>query len=183
MEQILNSRQGILTKFADLLEYPTEDYHDACRMACATIRPWCSLTAAEELDQFIAAVTGAGIEQLEELHTRTFSLAPVCIPYVGVQLFGESNFKRGDLLAGLSREMQTHGIEQGLELADYLGNVLKLSAVLSPEDLDELLSWCLRISTQRMADQVANASTPYKHLISAINTYVSELHPEVLTRV
>lgn len=179
----LNSKQELLERFADLLEYPSEDYHDQCRIACSNIRPWCSLPAAEELDRFLSAISDVTTDQLEELHTRTFSLAPVCIPYVGVQLFGESNFKRGDLLAGLSREMQNHGISPGLELADYLGNVLKLSAVLAPDELDELLSWCLRISTQRMADQIASSSTPYKHLVSAINTYVSELRPEVLTRV
>ncbi len=183
MDALSASSVALLPVLAELLDYPSEGYHDLCRRACAKVRPWCTSESAEELDRFIAAVTAVEIEELEELHTRTFSLAPVCVPYLGVQLFGENNFKRGELLAGLSREVEKHGIATGTELSDHLGSVLRLAAVLPDDELNELMTWCLCIAVERMARQIEPVESPYKHLICAINWFINRARQEVTAHV
>ncbi len=62
---------------------------------------------------------------LEELYTRTFDVQPITSLEIGYTLFGE-DYKRGALLAGLSREHTQAENDCGFELADHLGNVLRL---------------------------------------------------------
>ncbi|MCK6554281.1 hypothetical protein L6Q96_06795 [Candidatus Binatia bacterium] len=64
---------------------------------------------------------------MQELHLRTFDVQPIACLDVGYTLFGE-DYKRGALLANLSREHIEVGNDCGLELADHLPNVLRLLA-------------------------------------------------------
>src|SRR5512138_1986014 len=58
-------------------------------------------TAGSELHRFVCHVRDLSLPDLCELYTRTFDLTPVCAPYLSVHLFGESSFKRAQLMTGL----------------------------------------------------------------------------------
>ena len=81
--------------------------------------------AAEQLREFERLVPKDDALMLEELFTRTFDVQPITSLDVGYTLFGE-DYKRGALLANLSREHTQAKNDCGAELADALANVLRL---------------------------------------------------------
>lgn len=164
---------------ADLLDYPGEGFASAFQAIGARLLPLCSPDASAALSRFLAEVSPLSFEELEEIHTRTFSLAPVCIPYLGVQILGENNFKRGELLAGLARDMERLGIDPRPELPDHLAAVLRLAACLPPEQQEEVLAWLLVPAVSRMDRQADSTATPYRHLIRAISVILNDLQKEV----
>src|SRR5690606_19213981 len=99
-----------LWQLADLLDYPSGDYGGRVPGLCREIGSACGAEAGQLLDMFAVEVLQIDADRLEEIHTRTFSLAPVCPPYVGLQIFGENNFKRGDFIAMLARDLERYEI-------------------------------------------------------------------------
>jgi len=89
--------------------------------------------AAAELEQFLDAIPDSTLD-LQELHTRTFDVQSLTTLDVGYVLFGD-DYKRGELLANLTREHAQAGVDCAGELPDHLPNVLRLIAVLEDEDL------------------------------------------------
>ncbi len=81
--------------------------------------------AAEQLRELERLLPKGNALALEELFTRTFDVQPITSLDVGYTLFGE-DYKRGALLANLSREHTVAKNDCGAELADNLGNVLRL---------------------------------------------------------
>lgn len=81
--------------------------------------------AARQLGAFQAWLPGGDLVAQRELHTRTFDVQAITSLDIGYTLFGE-DYKRGALLANLSREHAEAGIDCGGELGDHLGNVLRL---------------------------------------------------------
>jgi len=75
---------------------------------------------------------------MEELYTRTFDVQAITSLDIGYTLFGE-DYKRGALLAHLSREHTQVGNDCGIELADHLTNVLRLLPKLADAALREEL--------------------------------------------
>ncbi len=167
------------TDLARLLEYPTTDVFELFAELCARVQLQCPPEAAEAIGHFAEEVAAIGSDELEERHTRTFSLSPLCVPYIGVQIFGENNFKRGDLIAGLALDLEKHGLDARPELPDHLGNVLRLCGCLSPEELEEMLTWFLSAAVEKMAQQVEHSATPYRHLIRAISLVLIDYHKEM----
>ncbi len=81
--------------------------------------------AAEQLREFERLLPTGDALALEELFTRTFDVQPITSLDVGYTLFGE-DYKRGALLANLSREHTMAKNICGAELADNMSNVLRL---------------------------------------------------------
>lgn len=81
--------------------------------------------AAEQLRELERLLPKGNPLMLEELFTRTFDVQPITSLDVGYTLFGE-DYKRGALLANLSREHTVAKNDCGAELADNLTNVLRL---------------------------------------------------------
>lgn len=108
--------------FADLLSYPTADLWqqaEACLAQLCESHP----EAAQALGTFSTSLQKRTLEQMEELYTVVFDMQPVCYPYVGYQLFGES-YKRGAFMAQLNEAYHAFGYSTGLELPDHLSVVL-----------------------------------------------------------
>ena len=62
---------------------------------------------------------------IQELFLSTFDVQAVTTLDIGFVLFGD-DYKRGELLANLNRELKNHAIDKNNELADNLANVLQL---------------------------------------------------------
>lgn len=88
----------------------------------------------EILEPFTTFVTTSSLDELQELHTRTFEVQAITTLDVGYLLFGD-DYKRAELLVNLNREHVAVGNDCGHELADHLPNVIRLLARMTDEKL------------------------------------------------
>jgi len=158
------TRERIYELLAGLVEYPTPDLPDqvaACVAALRRTHP----RAARPLARFEQFAAGAALSALEELYTSTFDLTPVCYPYVGYQLFGDT-YKRGAFLAQLNARYREHAFTAAAgELPDHLGVILRYLARTG--DM-ELVTEGLIPTLKRMIDQLKG--NPYRDVMRAILT-------------
>lgn len=116
-----------LSYFAELLEYPRGDVGQVAG-ECAALLALELPEAAVFLREFqsIAGQLDPGL--LEEIYTGTFDLDPVCYPYVGYHVFGET-YKRSMFLLALKERHRACGIAVDSELSDHVAAVLRYLAV------------------------------------------------------
>jgi nitrate reductase assembly molybdenum cofactor insertion protein NarJ len=93
-------------------------------------------SAGRALDEFSALLPLGDPLAMEELYTRTFDVQAITSLDIGYTLFGE-DYKRGALLANLSREHTLANNDCGMELADHLTNVLRLLPRLTDAEIRE----------------------------------------------
>jgi nitrate reductase assembly molybdenum cofactor insertion protein NarJ len=117
---------GYPGRVADIHEYLSGRYGDA----------------ADELDRFIGYLPGDDLQAMQELFTRSFDVQAATTLDIGYVLFGD-DYKRGILLANLSREHRNAGIDTGTELADYIPNLLRLMAVIEDEEVLHDLAYAI----------------------------------------
>lgn len=122
--------------------------------------------AQRRMRRFVAAVGGLSLVEWEELHTRTLDLSPLFAPYVGHLIWGE-NYRRGEFMADLKRDMEQHGVDLGGELPDHIEPVLRYLAVTTDplSDLVEVIGTAA--GEMRQALRSAEPANPYRHLIAA----------------
>lgn len=162
----------LLALLAPLVEYPTRSLAGqvlACRVALEPSHA----EAAAELGAFLEWLINEPVERTEETYTRTFYLAPVCIPYVSVHIFGDESFQRGDLMAKLRDHFERLGFDPGPELPDHLAVLLRFAERLTDDERAELVAYCLGGPVARMDDQIAKTSNPYRHAVRAIRLVVA----------
>ncbi|MFN7943020.1 MAG: hypothetical protein U0X73_15625 [Thermoanaerobaculia bacterium] len=118
---------------ADLFDYPARDYPTRVRRALDAVARRCE-PAARALAAFAAGLPGDGsefepleLDEIQELFTRSFDVQAITTLSVGYVLFGD-DYKRGELLVNLGRELRGVGVDGGTELPDHLPNVLRLMA-------------------------------------------------------
>ncbi len=142
--------------------YPTPTSHDALTTSVADLDG----PIGKHMRQFVAAVGQLELGEWEELHTRTLDLSPLFIPYIGYVLWGE-NYRRGEFMADLKRDMERVGIDLRGELPDHLDPVLRyLDATESP--LPDLMTDLPKaIGIMRTTLKKAESANPYRHLLAA----------------
>ena len=168
----------IYNLFADLLEYPTPALSQQAR-ACAHWIAEMAPEAAVRIDQFLTSVEALSIPRLEEIYTRTFDMQPVCYPYVGYHLFGES-YKRSAFMAQLNEGYRKYGFTPGTELPDHVAVILRfLGSRAAGRNSDfgrTLIDEGLVPTLEKIAkDLSAQTGNPYSLLISALLIVVKEL--------
>lgn len=146
---------------AQTVEYPTPALYDQTR-ECVTVLRVQRPRATRAMKRFAAYVSETPLAELEELYTKTFDLQPVCFPYVGYQLFGET-YKRGEFLAALNARYRACGFSAGADLPDHLGAVLRYLARTSDE---ALVTEGLAPALRKMIDQLDG--NPYRDALRAI---------------
>lgn len=164
--------------FADLLEYPTPDLADrvrACIEGLSAEQP----EAAEKLADFQRYLPGRSPAQMEELYTGTFDLQPVCYPYVGYQLFGES-YKRGAFMAGLVAGYRVCGFTSGRELPDHVAVILRFLALGATARNGEfgrtlLLEGLLPALEKMVGAMEGRAGNPYGAVLSALLLFLLDV--------
>ncbi|HLC23085.1 MAG TPA: hypothetical protein VJL08_01390, partial [Dehalococcoidia bacterium] len=93
--------------FAATLDYPGPALAEDA-MACRGLLAQFSSEAAGRMEEFGVFLAQTHPGQVQEVYTNAFDLQPVCYPYVGYQLFGES-YKRGMFLVKLQEEYRARG--------------------------------------------------------------------------
>lgn len=124
---IKDSTATLYDLFADLLEYPTLATTLKAGHCYSRLLGYLP-DAANVLKRFYTQIETLTLQKLEELYTITFDMQPVCYPYVGYQLFGES-YKRGAFMAQLNEAYHLSGYSAGQELPDHLAVTLRFLAL------------------------------------------------------
>lgn len=159
----------VLALVAPLLDYPCEDFFNSLDTVANSIQRKCP-DAYKNLIEFKKSLSDLNREELEELYTRTFDVAPVCSPYVSVHIYGDENFDRGNLMATLATKFEERGFKNGTELPDHLAVLLKFAKYLTDEELSELIEFCLNEPVENMSNSLKGSkkSNPYYHLFLAV---------------
>jgi nitrate reductase delta subunit len=172
MSAELGTHQALCRHFATLLSYPQGDMGDVAR-TCRDLLAECQPPAPAELARFCDFVAAQAASRLEEIYTATFDLQPVCHPYVGYQLFGESK-QRTLFLVRLQECYRRHGYVAGGELVDHLSEVLRFLA--TTQDVTaraELVSDGLLPALAKIIQGMEDGEHPYGDLLRALQGFLS----------
>lgn len=168
----------LYASFADLLSYPTAltlEQADNCLAQLRDSRPETTIT----FESFLHGLKQLELEKLKELYTTTFDMQPVCYPYIGYQLFGES-YKRGALMAQLNEAYHAFGFSVERELPDHLSVALRFlgldSANREGEFCQTLLHSGLIPALEKMLKPFgAQSGNPYFWLLSALQSFLVQI--------
>ena len=162
---------NLYASFADLLSYPTASTFaqaETCLVGLQDAHP----EAVPAFENFLSALNQIELERLKELYTTTFDMQPVCYPYIGYQLFGES-YKRGALMAQLNEAYHAFGFSAEHELPDHVSVALRFLALDAAnregEFCQSLLQSGLIPAFEKMLKPFgAQSENPYFWLLSAL---------------
>ncbi len=152
---------------AHLIAYPTPDLLSQVRDCAAALKTQRS-RATRPISYFQLFVEQATLNGHEELYAATFDLKPVCYPYIGYQLFGDT-YQRGEFLARLNARYRESGFLVQAELPDHLGVILRYLALTWDADL---VTEGMIPSLERMIEQLEG--NPYRDLLRAILAVLRE---------
>jgi nitrate reductase delta subunit len=164
----LPSTQTIAPALAGLFDEPGDDWSEQLRLVRNLLADHAP-EARANVDRFMEDIEGLSPDALRELHTRTFDLAPICVPYLTVHLFGEESFKRAGLMSGLTEAYRAAAFESNGELPDHLALVLRFAPCMDPEEWNDLVQFVLKPALKSMAAPLTNAENPYRHLLTALH--------------
>lgn len=167
-----DSTSSLFDLFAALLEYPSAETTEQARDCLEQLKPTHPETA-EALEKFVRRLDQLSLEKMRELYTVTFDMQPVCYPYVGYHLFGES-YKRGAFMAQLNEPYHSCGYSAGQELPDHLAVILRFlgldSTNRSGEFCHVLINEGLIPTLEKMLKVFgAESENPYAGLLSALH--------------
>jgi nitrate reductase delta subunit len=162
--------------FADLLSYPDGGLIPKTEACLGELRS-VHAEAAQGMEAFRCGIQNLPIEKLGELYTVTFDMQPVCYPYAGYQLFGES-YKRGAFMARLNEAYRAVGYSAGEELPDHVPVILRFlgldSANRQGEFCQTLLAEGLIPALEKMLQPFAESPNPYGQLLKALQLVLTQ---------
>ncbi len=168
---------SIYAALANALEYPEPGYREKVQLLVGTLGSRYPL-AAEQIAKFVAQTASRPVEELEELYTRTFDMAPVCVPYVTSYIYGQENFQRGELMALLKEEYRKCGLDAHGELPDHIGLLLRFLDYISEEEKQDLAKYVIRKPLKEMVSRLGEAGNPFRYLMSAVLDVIQADYPE-----
>lgn len=136
---------------AEVFQYPDETLPERIESICAFFRKSFP-EAGKELDAFRHHLPGHDVYEMQELFVRTFDVQAITTLDIGYVLFGD-DYKRGELLANLTREHRIVANNCGTELADHLPNILQLIAKLEKASAHELVQELLAPAIDKMISE------------------------------
>ncbi|MFN8463318.1 MAG: molecular chaperone TorD family protein [Anaerolineales bacterium] len=166
---------SLFDSFAALLEYPSSDFVEEAQR-CLELMRSTNPEAAELCEKFANAIEGYSPQRMQELFTTTFDMQPVCYPYIGFHLYGES-YKRGAFMAQLNEAYHGVGYSAEQELPDNLSVILRFigfdSENRNSEFCQALLSDGVHPALEKMLKVFDSESTnPYFGLLSALQLFL-----------
>lgn len=162
----MSSGKNIFELFADILSYPTPEYH-------AKLAVWYQRmeTYGEEINSsiqpfkdFVASKTS---QELEEFFTQTFDINPVSCLEIGWHLFGES-YDRGAFLVRMRELLRTHGIPESSELPDHINHVLLILARMEKTDASEFTHAQILPAVRKMLAGFENKENVYERTLQSL---------------
>lgn len=179
-----DSTSSLFDSFAALLEYPASEMTGQARECLAqlqSIHP----EAAEALDKFVRRLDQLSLEKMRELYTVTFDMQPVCYPYVGYHLFGES-YKRGAFMAQLNEAYHARDYSAGQELPDHLSVILRFIGLDAENQQSEFCQALINAGVLPALEKMlkvfdAESENPYAGLLSALQLFLIRIPEKELS--
>lgn len=173
----LTAHQDICRQFAALLRYPNQALPQIaadCLEQLRQNRP----EAAQQLLPFAKFLAASDRSRIEEVFTGTFDLQPLCHPYVGYQLCGESQ-QRTMFLIKLQELYRQHDYLCGSELPDHLGEMLRFIGITTDQVCRrELIEDGLLPALTKIIQGMDNPDHPYLGLLKALHSFLSDCSAE-----
>lgn len=180
--QNINGSAQVYADFARILQYPDAGYALGINALAEGLQQT-SPEAAKNLREFLKTASVLSLDELRESFTRAFDMAPQCIPYLSVYLFGEESYKRSELMTGLLEAYANAGYEIGNELPDHLSVVLGYAPYCSEGEWAELVHWCLPGPLGEMLRGLERAQNPYVHVLRALTHVFKTRFPQEFRHV
>lgn len=161
----MTAEPAFLTAVADRLEYPGPGCASPPGSGrVSTPAPPALASALRALDAYLAAAPAG---EAEERYTALFDLNPICTLHAGYHLFGE-DYKRGELLAGLSAELKKAGVPNGAELPDFLPALLRLAAGSDAEACATLVDHVILPALVKMVGALEGSESPWADVLRGL---------------
>jgi len=151
---------------SEVLLYPEEDFVNRVDQCCQVLEQ----TYANELAHLVPfrdAVHGAALEKWQERYIQTFDVQAVCCLDVGYSLFGE-DYKRGQFMAELKTLQNKHQVDCGVEMPDFLPNILKLLTKIDYDTASQLCTVIVIPGLEKMQKSFSENENPYQKPIQVI---------------
>lgn len=175
-EFILSKESALLpASFADVLEYPGDDWTEHIDSLSETLRGETALFG--HFDQFCLKTRPMSLIELQELYAQSFDLNPSCALEIGYHLFGE-DYKRGAFLANLRETENPFDLGQERQLPDYLPVLLRLLVHLDDDDLRGSLAGHCLIPGLKKIIAAFKEQNPFLELIKAVQTALEQATTE-----
>lgn len=169
----LHAHHEICRQFAVLLSYPNARIVEQTATCLAQIRQINSAAEAP-LESFLRFVEGNDASLIEEAFTGTFDLQPLCHPYVGYQLCGESQ-QRTVLMLKLREIYQQFDFIPGNELPDHIAEVLRfIGSITDQSCCSEIIRDGLLPSIHKITQGIECDNHPYMVLLNALESFLQE---------
>ena len=163
--------QRICCHFAELLSYPTANLA-ATAAACSALLRQEYPEAVAFLERFTGFLHAQPPARVEEIYTATFDLQPVCHPYIGYQLCGESQ-QRAMFLMQLNRLYRRYGFVAGVELPDHVSTLLRFIGTRAPDDCRrELIEDGLLPALAKMVEGLDSTAHPYSAPLQSLRSFL-----------
>ncbi len=163
-------RVQALDALASLLTYPDERLHEAVKTTEACLRAF-DPAAASAFAPFAEALSGLGLDRVEETFARTFDWSSTVALEVGWHLYGEQ-YERGAFLVRLRERLRATGVEEGSDLPDHLGTCLRLLGRLPPDEALGLATVALVPAVDKILAGFGVEPNPFVSLIRAVSAVV-----------
>ncbi len=171
------THQDLCRQFAALLDYPAADLRQTAADCLEQLRGNRPEVAAQLLP-FADFLAASDRSRIEEVFTATFDLQPLCHPYVGYQLCGESQ-QRTMFLMKLQELYREHDFRTGSELPDHLSEMLRfIGCVNDVHCRRELIDDGLLPALEKIIQGIDNDDHPYQGLLKTLHSFLSERSAE-----
>lgn len=164
-----------LDTLAFVLEYPGVSFES--KIETARVASGSTERMEKALSDLANYLESEGKTKAEERYTQLFDLSPVCTLHIGYHLFGDA-YGRGELLAGLVRELRNANVSLGSEIPDFLPTLLRLvPRIDNDEDRQVFLEQVLLPGLAKMEASMTEAQDPWSEIIRALPEVLRELTP------
>lgn len=168
----LTTHKELCRNFATLLSYPNDHVSEHAKQCLLSMKRMDS-KAVTPLESFVTFVESNQSSRIEEAFTSAFDLQPVCHPYIGYQLCGESQ-QRTMFMLKLRELYRQFDFEPGNELPDHIAEVLRFVGSINDCDCrDEIIRDGLLQALDKLTQGIENKGNPYLGLLFSLQKFLS----------
>ena len=168
----LITHKELCRNFAALLRYPNDHVVEHAELCLLGMKKLNS-KAVTSLESFAVFVESNQPARVEEAFTAAFDLQPVCHPYIGYQLCGESQ-QRTLFMLKLRELYRQFDFEPGNELPDHISEVLRFVGSINDCDCrDEIIRDGLLPALDKLNQGIENGENPYLGLLVSLRSYLA----------
>jgi nitrate reductase assembly molybdenum cofactor insertion protein NarJ len=134
-----------------LFDYPEDDYYDAIANAIVSLKDDYP-EAKIYLEKFVELLP-LQLSEVQELYSKSFEVQAVTSLDVGYVLYGD-DYQRGIILVKLNQEHKKVNNDCGVELGDFLPNLLRLLTKIEDDDVkNEMVTMLIAPSVEKMINE------------------------------